>query len=62
MVELEHAGAPQEIQVKIRLPKNNAAGQVAVNGRAASLGGPNGDTVIIRTAHEKTFEVTARFS
>jgi hypothetical protein len=62
MVELEHAGAPQEIEVKIRLPKNNTAGQVAVNGRAASLGGPNNDTVIIKTEHEKKFEVTAQFS
>ena len=61
-VELERAGAPQEIQVKIRLPKNNTAGQVSVNGRAASLGGPNGDTVIIRTEHGKKFEVTAQFS
>jgi hypothetical protein len=61
-VELERAGAPQEIQLKIRLPKNNTAGQLSVNGSAAVLAGPNGDTVIIKTEHEKKFEVTARFS
>jgi hypothetical protein len=61
-VELERAGAPQEIQVKIRLPKHNSAGQVSVNGRAASLGGPNSDTVIITTEHEKKFEVAVQFS
>jgi hypothetical protein len=62
MVELERASTPQEIQLKLRLPKNNTAGQVAVNGRSANLGGPHNDTVIIKTEHEKKFEVTARFS
>ena len=61
-VELERAGEPQEIQLKVRLPKNNIAGQVVVNGRSASLGGPRADTVIIRTEHEKKFEVTAHYS
>jgi hypothetical protein len=61
-VELERVGEPQEIQLKIRLPKNNTPGQVTVNGRSASLGGPHRDTVIIKTEHEKRFEVTAQFS
>lgn len=62
MVELERPGAPQEIQIKIRLPKNNTAGQITVNGRSAELAGPNHDTVIIKTEHEKKFEVMVRFS
>jgi hypothetical protein len=61
-MELERAGEPQEIQLKIRLPKSNTASQVTVNGRSASLGGADSDTVIISTAHEKKFEVTARFN
>lgn len=61
-MELERAGEPQEIQLKIRLPKSNTASQVTVNGRSESLGGADSDTVIISTAHEKKFEVTARFS
>jgi hypothetical protein len=61
-VELERAGEPQEIEVKLRLPKNNTAGQVAVNGRSASLGGANSDTVIIRTEHEKKFDVMLQYS
>jgi hypothetical protein len=61
-VELERAGSPQEIQVKMRLPKNDSVGQVTVNGSSAILVGPNGDTVIIKTEYEKKFEVTARFS
>ena len=36
--------------------------EVAVNGHPATLGGPNSDTVIIKTEHEKKFEVTARFT
>ena len=61
-MELERAGEPQEIQLKIRLPKSNTASQVTVNGRSESLGGADSDTVIISTAHEKKFEVTARFN
>jgi hypothetical protein len=62
MIELERPGTPAEIQVNIRLPKANTAGEITVNGRAASFGGPKNDAVIIKTGHDKRFEVEAQFS
>src|SRR5581483_2693026 len=62
IVELERPGSPQEIQVKIRLPRKNVVGQVTVNGRDAIFAGSNKDTVIVRTGHERRFELAAQFS
>lgn len=54
-VELARAGSPKEIQVKLRMPGRLAS--ATVNGKAAALGGPHGDTVIIATGNERRFEV-----
>ncbi|HKW19709.1 MAG TPA: hypothetical protein VJO35_19525 [Terriglobales bacterium] len=62
VVELEHPGSPAEIQVKIRLPRKSVAGIVTVNGKAASFAGRNSDTVIIKAARERNFEISAQFS
>lgn len=62
MIELERPGTPAEVQVSMRLPKANTAGEVTVNGRTASFGGPNNDAVILKTGHDKRFEVVAQFS
>lgn len=61
-VELAKAGAPKEIHVKLRTPKPTPIRSATVNGRAASLGGPHHDTVIILTGTDKHFEVVGQFS
>ena len=59
--DLERPGVPREIHVKLRLPVQNALRDIAVNGKAASLGGRHNDTVIIRTENEKQFEVVGKW-
>lgn len=61
-VELAPTGAPKEVHLKIRLPKQNTLGTVTVNGRPARVGGIHNDTVIFEPQKEKRFEVVARFS
>ena len=61
-VELKQPGAPDEIQVKIRLPRKYAAREVRVNGQAATFGGVNNDTIIINTHQERQFEIVTQFS
>jgi hypothetical protein len=61
-VELSRPGAPEEIQVKIRLPKTSDVKQVMVNGLPTNFSGPHNDTVTIKTAGEKRFEVQASYS
>jgi hypothetical protein len=56
-VTLATAGSPREIQVKLRTPKNSPLRRVTVNGRAASIGGPHNDTVMIQTGNDRQFEV-----
>jgi hypothetical protein len=60
-VELARPGTPKEIQVKLRVPKQNPIRSVTVNGRPATLGGPHNDTVIIATGSERTFEVVGQY-
>src|SRR6266542_761427 len=59
--EVEFAGAkpPAELNFKLRLPVDTKLRRVTVNGRPAKLGGPHGDTVIIKTGGEKKFEIVA---
>lgn len=59
-VELARAGAPEEIQVKLRVPKRTPLRSVTVNGRAAEIGGKDNDTVVIPTGGERRFEVIGR--
>lgn len=59
-VELAHAGAPKELQVKFRLPRQNAVRSVTVNERAVALGGPHNDTAIFPTEGERSFEMISR--
>lgn len=56
-VELAAESAPKELHVKLRLASKNKLGQVTVNGKAARLGGPHNDTVIVSVGTERTFEV-----
>ena len=53
------AKAPAELTFKLRLPAENKLRSVTVNGRAAKLGGPHGDTVMIATGDERKFEILA---
>lgn len=61
-VELARPGAPKEIHVKLRTPKNTPVKSATVNGRAAQIGGKNNDTVVIHTGNEKHFEVVGQLS
>ena len=61
-VDLENAGAPKEIQLKIRLAGKHALRKATVNGRAATIGGLHNDCVAIQTTGQKHFEITAEFS
>ncbi|HKV29251.1 MAG TPA: hypothetical protein VJN90_13350 [Candidatus Acidoferrales bacterium] len=61
-VELARPGAPKELQVKFRLPAQNALQKVTVNGTAATLGGPHHDVAIFPTANQKHFELVAEFT
>ncbi len=61
-VTLARPGAPAEIQVKLRAPKATPLRGVTVNGRPATLTGPQRDTVSIHTGGEQRFEVVGRFT
>jgi hypothetical protein len=61
-IDLDRAGSPKEIQVKLRLPRRNSLRSAMVNGRPAVIGSRHKDCVIIRTATEKHFQVVAEFS
>ena len=61
-VTLAHAGSPKELHVKLRLPEQYKLGSVTVNGRAAQVGGPHGDTVMIATGGETKFEIAGTFA
>lgn len=53
-------GAPKEIQVKLRVPKNMSLQSVSVNGRPGKLSGAQKDTVVIATGKERQFEIVGR--
>jgi hypothetical protein len=57
-VELARAGAPKEIYVRLRMPRQSPVRTVTVNGRPAVLSGPHNDTVVINTGTGRHFEVT----
>jgi hypothetical protein len=59
-VELACPGAPKEIQVKLRVPKQTPLRSVTVNGRAAEISGKHKDTVVIPTGAQKHFEVAGQ--
>ncbi|HET7841111.1 MAG TPA: twin-arginine translocation signal domain-containing protein [Terriglobia bacterium] len=61
-VELAKAGSPREIQVKFRVPADQPLNSVTVNGKAARFSGPHGDSVTVKTAGEKSFEVIAQLA
>jgi hypothetical protein len=59
-VELARAGAPKEIQVKLRVPRQTPLRTVTVNGRPAEISGKDKDTVVIATGAQKSFEVVGQ--
>ena len=62
LAELEKPGVPNQIHVKLRLPRNTPLKSVTVNGRPATLDGLHGDTVVIATGRERHFEVLGQWS
>jgi hypothetical protein len=61
-VELARPGAPKEIQVKLRVPKQTPLQSVTVNGHPAKIQGKNNDTVVIATGSQKHFEVIGQLA
>ncbi len=59
-VELSGTAAPGEVQFKLRLPALMPLASAAVNGQPATLQGVHQDTVIIKTGHQRKFEVVGR--
>jgi hypothetical protein len=60
-VELERLGAPREFHLRFRLPRGTRLQEVDINGRVASLSGPEHDTVVVQTENENHFAVSAHF-
>jgi len=56
-VQLTGSVAPEEVHVKLRLPKTNRLKRVTVNGKEGELAA-NRETVVIRTGSERSFDVT----
>jgi hypothetical protein len=61
-VLLARPGAPKELHVKFRLPKENMLQSVTVNGQPAKLGGTHNDMAILSTGNSKSFEIAGRFT
>ena len=61
-VELARLGAPRELQVKFRLPKQNTLQSITVNGRPVALGGAHNDVAIFPTRNEKRFEIVGHLA
>ena len=62
-VKFGMAGAPpKEIHLKLRVPKNTPLQSVTVNGRSATLSGPQRDIVVIAPGKDRQFEVIGRMS
>jgi hypothetical protein len=61
-VELQRPGSPKEVHVKLRLPNGSALQTATVNGRAATIGGPHSDTVLISAIDESRFEIVAKYN
>jgi len=59
-VQLAHPGAPKEIHVKLRTPRDTPVKSATVNGSLATLGGRFYDTVIVQTGNETHFEVVGQ--
>lgn len=60
-VHLAKAGAPKEVQVKLRLPEKFKLARVTVNGQVSKLGGLHADTVVIATLGVGAFEVVGEW-
>lgn len=61
-VSLAQAESPKEIHVKLRVPAQSKLQSVTVNGAPAKLEGLHNDTVIVRTANQKQFEVKGQLA
>jgi hypothetical protein len=56
-VQLARAGTPPEIHVKLRTGRASRLQRATVNGAAAALQGPAGDTVVVQTGGAQRFAV-----
>ena len=61
-IELARAGAPKELELKLRLPAASKLQSASVNGKEAKIGGKQNDVVMISTAGLKHFEIVAHYS
>jgi hypothetical protein len=58
--EAPRAGAPRELHVKLRMPRQHPVKSTTVNSRSMPLGGPYGDTVIFPTGSGRNFEIAGQ--
>jgi hypothetical protein len=61
-VTLARAGAPKELHVKLRMPRESAVKSATVNGKPGVIGGVHRDTVIFATTNETRFEIVGHYS
>jgi hypothetical protein len=61
-VELARPGAPSELHVKLRMPRESAVTSATINGKRGLIGGVHHDTVIFATTNEKSFEIVGHYN
>jgi len=61
-VSLSKGNAPKEIHVKLRLPLDKTVSKITVNEKLARLSGTHGDTVVVLTGTQRSFEIVAEIS
>lgn len=61
-ISLAKTEAPEEVQLKLRLPLRYRLQSVTVNGRPARLEGARGETVVIKTEGVRKFEIAGKYS
>ena len=61
-VELARPGAPSELHVKLRMPRESAVTSATVNGERGLIGGAHHDTVIFATTNETRFEIVGHYN
>lgn len=61
-IEFAKPGAPKELHVTFRLPRENTLQSVAVNGRPVTLGGTHNDVAIFSSGAARRFDLIAHFA
>lgn len=60
-VQLANPGAPKELHIKFRLPKEHTLQSINVNGQPAKTGGAHNDVAVFSANHKQHFEIVAHY-